>query len=99
MAGEQVRPDVLEAVAYNLGAMAAALRDIATAMHLSQQMERERFERQYPEKKEGRDATVTHRQTEEERLRESQGATPESDAEWIGRREAEVRAPGRKTHT
>jgi hypothetical protein len=79
--------NALEVAAYNLGSIATALRDIGIALHVSNQLERERFERQYPGKKEVRDAIVTHRQTEEERLREAQGASDESDQEWTGWRE------------
>lgn len=82
--------NALEVAAYNLGSIATALRDIAVSMHLSYQLERERYERQYPDKKEVREALITHRQTEEERIRETQGATGESDEEWIGRRESQV---------
>jgi hypothetical protein len=49
------------------------------------------FERRFPAPRlasEVVDATVTHRQTEEERIREEQGFSEETDAEWIGRREA-----------
>jgi hypothetical protein len=49
------------------------------------------MERQFPPKRpasEVVDATVTHRQTEEERIREEQGYSEDTDEEWIGRREA-----------
>lgn len=64
-----------------------ALRDMAASMHLTYLLERERFSKQYPEKKEIRDALVTHPQTDEEKIRESQGDSDETDAEWVGQRE------------
>jgi chromatin remodeling complex protein RSC6 len=48
------------------------------------------FERRFPQRRPAEeviDATVTHRQTEEEQIREAQGYSEESDEEWIGRRE------------
>ena len=75
--------------------MGAGLRDLAATLHLF-------YLRMYPVKGEARDATVTHRQTDEEKMRADQGASDESDAEWIGRREAEfdahptARAQGRR---
>ncbi len=45
------------------------------------------FDKLYPVRTELRDALVTHRQTEEEKLREDQGASEETDEEWVGPRE------------
>ena len=77
-----------------------ALENIALALvSIAATMQR-RYEQDYPAKKETRDATVTHRQTEEEALREAQGDSNESDAEWIGRHErgfiADQDAPRKK---
>lgn len=72
--------------------VASALRGIGAAIHNLYTLERERFNKQYPEKRSATDATITHRQTEEERLREEQGATDESIDEWMGRREIQFEA-------
>jgi hypothetical protein len=72
--------------------IAKALNRIADAFTATYALQREAFQKQYPVRKEVVDATVTHRQTEEERLREAQGATDETDAEWVGRRTAKFEA-------
>lgn len=65
--------------------MGAGLRDLSATLHLF-------YLRMYPAKAEVRDATVTHIQTDEEKMRADQGASDESDAAWIGRREQEFNA-------
>jgi hypothetical protein len=65
-----------------------AIWSLAKSMERIADVLRMRLELDYPPKREVKDATVTHRQTEEERLREAQGYSEETDAEWIGRREA-----------
>lgn len=70
--------------------IAEALNTIGRVMAASMLLEQKRFDKEYPEKGEVRYATVTHRQTEEERLREAQGQSDESDEEWRGRRETEA---------
>lgn len=45
------------------------------------------YARTYPDKPQVREAVVTHRLTEEEALRQSQGQSEESDSEWMGERE------------
>lgn len=45
------------------------------------------YERTYPDKPAVREAVVTHRLSQEEALRQSQGATEEDDSAWMGERE------------
>lgn len=73
-------------------AIGSALRDISAAIRLRYMVEREMFNKLYPAKGEVRDATITHPQTTEEKVRQSQGATDETDEEWIGRREQKILA-------
>lgn len=73
-------------------AVATALRDIGAAMHLSYLLDREIYRKNYPEKKEVRDALITRPETAEDKARKNQGATDETDEEWIGRREQKVLA-------
>lgn len=73
-------------------AVATALRDIGASMHLSYQLERAKFNKAYPEKKEVRDALITRPETAEDKARKNQGATDETDDEWVGRREQKVLA-------
>jgi hypothetical protein len=70
-----------------LEGIGTALRNMAASMHLNYLLERDRFMKEYPLKGEVKDATITRRQTEEEKLREEQGDTDESDADWTGQRE------------
>jgi hypothetical protein len=63
----------------------ASLASIALVMQA-------RYEKDYPAKKEPTDATITHRQTDEEALQAGQGASDESDEEWIGHRERDFAA-------
>ena len=60
-----------------LGASMSRLYDVMQA----------RLNHDYPPAKEPRDATITHLQTSEERLRASQGQSEEPIEEWIGLRE------------
>jgi hypothetical protein len=62
-----------------MSAIALALTRLATIAEAF-------YEKLYPTR-EYRDATVTHRPSEEEALREAQGQSDESDSEWIGQRE------------
>lgn len=64
--------------------LAAALERLASAMERIAVVNELRFQREYPEKKQVEDATVTHLETEEESLRKSQGHSDESDEEWTG---------------
>lgn len=66
----------------------AALITICAAMVMRNEIEQAWFDKKYPVRGEVRDAEVTHLKTEEERLREEQGDTGETDEEWIGSREA-----------
>ncbi len=75
-----------------LEGIGTALRDIAASMSLSYRLEREKFHKQYPIRGEVRDAEITHLQTEEEKIREGQGATDETDDEWVGSRQAKFEA-------
>jgi hypothetical protein len=68
--------------------IAEYLGSIANALDWRAEIEQERFDKQYPTKGEIADATITHLQSDEERLRASQGYSDESDEEWTGRREA-----------
>jgi hypothetical protein len=65
-----------------------ALQKIADDFHEQVQLNKALFAKKYPSRGEVRDVQVDHPQTEEERLRESQGASDEDDKAWIGRREA-----------
>jgi hypothetical protein len=69
----------------------ASLASIAITMSQQHVLEVRRYEQKYPAKKAVTDATVTHLQTEDEALRESQGASDESNQEWaeLGPREVE----------
>lgn len=71
-------------------AIGSALRDVAAALQSLCELERERLNLEHPVKGIARDATITHPQTDEEKLYEAQGNTDETDEEWIGlgRREA-----------
>lgn len=83
--GGDLELQFLERQTMALEVMGAGLQSIAAALHLF-------YARMYPAKGEVRDATVTHRQTDEEKVRADQGASGETDAEWIGRREQEFNA-------
>jgi hypothetical protein len=52
-------------------------------------LEKKRFELEHPTKPDARDATVSHIKSPIDQLRESQGATGETDEEWgtLGPRE------------
>lgn len=67
-----------------------ALEGIATALTEWVKIEAQRFEKEYPPKREPREALVTYIPTEEEELQRDQGASGESQDEWIGLREREV---------
>ena len=73
-----------------------AFEDIAEALTSWVKLCQQRFEKEYPVK-EPREAVVTHVKSEEERLRESQGATGEPIEQWgelndddLGPREREL---------
>jgi hypothetical protein len=67
--------------------MATSFDRLATGMIRLADIQAREHAIRYPEKKAVEDAKITHRQTEEEKLREAQGATDETDEEWTGRRE------------
>ncbi len=81
------------------GRIAGALEKLAEEQHKANVIEQARFDKEYPPKKEVQDVTITHIKTEEERLREDQGDTGESDEEWIGAREQRFEEEQRKRRT
>ncbi len=60
-----------------------ALEDIAEALTSWVKIQQAIFDKQYPERREPTDATVTHRPTEEERLRERIFGTEQSTEDWL----------------
>ncbi len=60
-----------------------ALENIAEALAAWIILQQARFDREYPPKREPIDATVTHRPTEEERLRERIFGTEQTTEDWL----------------
>ncbi len=79
--------DQIERLTLAIEGMGSAFRDIGASLYLLQQVARDLYNKQYPVRGKVDDATITHVQTEEERLRESQGYSEEDDEAWLGRRE------------
>jgi len=70
-----------------------ALEDIAEALVSWCKLEQQRFERDFPPRRnplDVRDATITHIPTAEEQLKAAQGQSEEPTEEWIGLREQEL---------
>lgn len=57
---------------------------LAAAAEGLNEIQRRTFEKTFPERKEARDAILTRVPSEEDRLREAQGASGESLEEWLG---------------
>lgn len=68
----------------------AAMEKIADALTDLATMSQRRLEYEYPTKPAPRDATVTHRKTEQEILEERSHASPEEIESYIGPREQSV---------
>lgn len=87
MRQDKAREPVTPAGALN--DVAGALWSIADALHGLYDVQVARYEKEFPEQGEVRDATITKLKTEEERLREEQGQSEETLEEWVGLRERE----------
>jgi hypothetical protein len=77
---------------------ATHLAKLAEAMNRIAAVLEKHYAQRYPERGEVREAIVTHRQTEEEALRASQGESEDSDQAWskIGPREAKFEEDQRR---
>jgi hypothetical protein len=89
--------DIEEAIDKDERAMervANALESIAESLAAWCILSQARFDRDYPAKREPRDITLTRIPSEEDKIKESQGATEETTDEWldIGPRERELLA-------
>lgn len=93
--------DIIESIERDERAMeriASALEVLASNSTEYVKLCRERMNKEFPSKREPRDAIVTQRKSDEDRLREEQGQTGEATArewtetpdEWIGQRERTV---------
>jgi len=69
--------------------MARSMEDIRDVLTHWVNIEQKRFDKEYPAKREPKDATITHIPTAEDRLKEEQGASEEPIEEWTGLREQE----------
>jgi len=56
---------------------------MATALEGVCEIYRQEFSRRYPKRGEVREAVITHVPSEEDRIRESQGATDQTLSEWL----------------
>lgn len=81
---------MLEADERAMERIAASFEVIADLMQAWYKLEVQRFDKQYPVKREPQDATVTHVPTAEDELKTSQGASSETLEEWLGPRESEL---------
>ena len=69
--------------------LVTAFELMAQALAGIDETKKREFEKQWPDRKVWREAVVTHVPTEEDLIRESQGASNEPIEEWIGIREKE----------
>jgi len=67
--------------------LVVAFEKIATELGRANDTAIKAFEKQWPERKEFREAIVTRVPTEEDIIKENQGASDEPISEWIGFRE------------
>jgi len=70
--------------------IAATLESIAESVAAWCILSQARFDREYPAKREPRDADITRVPSAEDKLLESLGATDEPLEEWVGLREQQV---------
>jgi hypothetical protein len=69
--------------------MASAFEEIADTLTAWYKLDQQRFEKEFPVKVKPEDATVTTIASDEDALREAQGASSEPLEEWTGQREQE----------
>ena len=73
-----------------------AFERIADSLEKLATLSETRYQHEFPAKRVPQDVTLTRIPTEEDRLREDQGATDEPLDEWIGLREKAVIEKGKK---
>lgn len=73
------------------GRFVSAFERIAISLEGINETHRQQFQRQYPEKREVREAILSRVPSEEDRLREEQGASSQPIDEWLGELDEETK--------
>ena len=82
-----MNPEQTERLVRAFESLAIAIQSIALTQQNCYALAKEQFSRNFPERREGKEPTITRVKSDEDLLKEEQGSTDEPFGEWIGFRE------------